>query len=304
MRTVFLWPLLGVIGSGCVPVFKLDKLDKRSCSEDFIAWNGGLTQHVDAGDGTGEFDYANPDPLIDTTAGYYDLSTGEFFWWDEYLDAGHRQQGHYSGVGTLWRNGDLDLEYELEHYFSDDTKDVWNVRQERFGCEEKLRLESAEDPEDLEFVTGTYSEGAFAFTHEWIDGSVIAVANGTKYADQSYTSTLEITDGPVLLAHQETGDGEGNVSRIFSYDRGYTKVEGFWDREVQGTVSMDYFSKSSGSKKQFWVYHFDALGNGEGSWTQDDVACDLLFEAGECKRRQCTDDSNGKCTTPVEAPTF
>jgi hypothetical protein len=304
MRTVLLYVLMGFLGAGCVPVFKLDKLEDRSCTEDFIPWSGGLTRHVDEGNGTGEFDYINPDTLIDQTAGYYDLSTGEFFWWDEYLDAGHRERGHYSGVGTLWRNGDLDLDYEREFYYSDDTKEVWAVRQERFGCEENFRYASVDNPEDLEFVSGSYGSGVYEYTHEWIFGAVVAVATGSQKADQSYVEDLEVIDGPILLVHQETGDGQGNVSRIYSYDDGFTKVEGTWDQGVEGTVSMDYFSKSPGSKRQYWVYHYDAMGNGEGSWSQDDVSCDLVFEQGECKRRACSDDSNGKCVVPVEAPQF
>jgi hypothetical protein len=304
MERILLVTLMSALGAGCVPVFKLDKLENRSCAEDFIPWSGGLTRHVDAGNGTGEFDYINPDALIDQTAGYYDLATGEFFWWDEYVDAGHRDQAHYVGVGTLWRNGDLDLDYEQEFYYSDDTKQVWTVRQERFGCDENLRYESAEDPEDLEFITGTYGQDGYDYTHEWISGSVVAVAAGSRKSDQSYTETLDLTDGPVLLVHQETGDGQGNVDRIFSYDDGYTKVEGTWNQGLEGTLSMDYFSKTSGAKRQYWVYHYDAIGNGEGSWTQDEVSCDLVFELGECKRRACSDDSNGKCTVPVEAPQF
>ena len=304
MRSVFLLSACGVLGAGCVPVFKLYKPEKRACSEDFISWSGGLTQHVDSGNGTGDFDYFNEDPIIDHTAGNYDLASGEFFWWDDYLEAGHRDRAHYSGIGTLWRNGDLDLDYTLEVHYSDDSAKAWSVRQERFGCEESFRLEAVEDPEDLEFVTGTYTGGVFEYTHEWIDGGVIAVGSGTRKSDQSYSETIEYADGPVLLAHLETGDGKGNVNRIFSYDHGLSKVEGSWEQGLEGTVSMDYFSKSSGSKKQFWVYHFDAMGNGAGSWLQDDVSCDLLFEGGQCKRRSCTDDSNGKCTVPVEAPTF
>jgi len=303
MRCLVLLPLWCFAAAGCVPVFKLDKKD-RSCEEDFIEWGGGLTHHVDAGNGTGEFSFYNENPIIDLTEGRYDLETGDFEWSDQYLEAAHRDLARYVGGGTLWRNGDLDLEYQMELHYSDQTNAVFDVRQERFGCDENFRIQSTEDDTDLEFITGTFTGGQYEYTHEWIFGSVVAVSTGTLRPDLSYTEIIDFEDGPVVLVHVEDGDGQGNATRQFEYEDGYITLEGTWDQGIEGTLSMDYTSKSQGAKKQIWSYHYDALGNGAGTWEQGPVTCDLLFELGECKRRKCSDDTNGKCTVPVEAPTF
>ncbi len=304
MRSLLVLSGCALLASGCVPIFKLSKEADRSCAENFIDWGGGLTHHVDSGNGTGEFAYYNEDPIIDITEGFYDLENGEFFWWDQYVDSAHRDMAHYAGEGTIWRNGDLDLDYEMEVFYSNETSKSWDVRQERVGCAQNFRYQATEDEYDLEFITGNFAGGNYEYTHEWIVGSVVAVSTGTLRPDLSYTETIEYAEGAVSLEHTETGDGQGNADRDFVYDDGFNKLEGFWNQGVEGTLSMDYFSKATGSKKQFWVYHYDAMGNGVGTWEQDGVTCELLFELGDCKRRQCSDDSNGKCTVPVAAPTF
>ena len=302
MRFTLLASIGCVLASGCVPVFKLDK--DLSCSEDFIPWRGGLTRHVIEGKATGEFSYLNDDPVIDQSEGSYDLATGAFDWWDLYIEASHRERAHYNGDGILFRNGDLDLDYQMEFYYADETKTVYDVRQKRIGCEEEFRIQNRNAEEDLEFIVGTYSAGQFEYSREWIFGSLIAVSTGTLKSDHSYTEIIDFADDPVTLTHLEEGDGQGNATRQFAYDDGFTKLEGTWDQGIEGTLSMDYFVKEGSAKKAFWVYQYDGLRNGAGSWEQDGVTCDLLFELGACKRRQCSDDSNGQCAVPVAAPKF
>lgn len=295
--------LLGIAAaaSGCYvgPVFELKKESKRTCEDDFFSWGGGLTHHVVQGPGDGTFDYDPTGDLVDRVDGFYDLDVGDFWWWTYYKDDSHRVTDHATGFGTLWRDGDMDVEYTLDVAWADGVDRTYEVRTKRYGCEETTQTGDEDGP--ISVVEGVWSTDAFTYVTEWIAGPILVTAEGVQSADGAWVESEDLEDGDLVMRYDESGDGDGGIVRSFLVGDGVVEVEGSWERFVDGEVVFSYTSKRVGTKRETWSYTLNGEGRGEGVWDQDGVSCDLVFEDFECARQGCG-ASNGVCEPPVAYP--
>lgn len=297
------WSLLlvPVVLSGCYvgPVFSLVKESKRTCGASFLAWGGGLTYHVLQGPGDGSFDYEPYGSLVERIEGQYDLKNGSLWWRADYADDSFRVRDDVLGYGTLWRDGDMDLTYSLDVTLADGGEETVKVRTQRWGCTETIREDRGDDRVTIR--RGEYSNDAFTYTREWIWGPLVVESEGTRAKDGSWEESTDVQEGIYKLVFTEVGDGAGHVRRDFSVEDG-RKLNGYWERDRDGSITMDYTSNAPGSKRQSWTYTVSGEGKGGGRWEQDGATCDLKFNNWNCKRRNCSDGTDGECTTPMPWP--
>ncbi len=288
------------ITAGCRPTFKLDKPSKLTCSEPFHTWGGGLSNHVQQGSGGGDFDYVPAAPEVQRIYGAYDLKTGDFFWYEEYITASHIQLEHAVGYGTLWTDGDLSIEYLHEVMYEDDRVDQFDVRELRLGCAVDRRVEGEDGL--VEVFEGAYINGGYEYSRSYTDGVDTFTSDGRVEPAGSWSETIDVSLGPVTKSFEEVGDGEGYFKREFVEAGLAQDIEGYWERFLDGTAHAEFLHEVSGGLLQAWEYTIDALGTGDGTLEFGQNRCDLEFVDGDCQRVGCTDNSDGSCSPPVEVP--
>lgn len=288
--------------AGCSigPKWKLMKPQKRTCAAEFLEWGGGLTFHVDQGPGDGTFAYDPPGDLITWVEGVYNLRNGDFVYTVTYADDSFRERDEVQGFGTLWTDGDMELEYTLTAHFADDSTASWEVHSQRYGCQEVSRIEDEDGR--LEIVDGTWGSDAFSYVREWIWGPLVVEAKGSLEPDGDWEESASEKDGDLRLIYIDKGHADGRVRRDFKGFNGLVEVSGDGSVDRTGTVVMDYWSRSGEGEKAFWEYEVDAWGDGTGIWEQGDATCDLKFDDFSCKLRNCTDAEPGPCSPPAPFP--
>jgi len=289
---------------GCGKVFKL-KQKKLTCTEPFHTWGAGLVTHVNQGKGNGEFDYEPLDPRIDRVTGAFDLSTGDFFWDEEFVEDFYVTKNEVDGYGTIWNDGDLDIEYDVTAELRNEEEHNYRVREQRLGCEmEKWIDQDIEgQPDPTEVWEGEFTDGGYEYVHKFGHYGLLMEAEGRTEDDFSYEETLSYDEDGVEIDWYEEGDGEGEVRREFEERIGGV-LEGFWERKPDGDLEVDYEYTPLGSQKQSWEYELDYEGDGSGTVTLGNVSCDLDWDAYDCTLEDCTQSGldGDDCDAPVTLP--
>ena len=292
---------------GCYvgPVYKL-KDAKQACANPLVERSYDLALKVDNGVGDGLFDYDVVGwTLLDHTNGQYDLKTGEFFWLNEFADGAIRRSEYAEGTGLIERNGDLDLSYALTATYTDETQAAFTVRHTRTGCSEVLRIENAADANDVELSDLTWSGGGLDWARNFVEGPSAVQAIGRMESDRSWQEYVDYSKGGVKVFWLTDGDGDGHQVRTFDDDDGFSKLEGSWERWYDGSVAMNFTRNNAAISKQTWDFSVDPTGSGGGSWSTNDNSCDINFNNGNCRLRNCTSESlDGPCEVPVTWPEY
>lgn len=302
-----------LLAQGCYvgPVFRV-KQKKQTCPEPFLIWGGGLVAHVDAGRGDGSFAYTPADPLLDWVEGSYDLKTGDFSYVNDYIGDSYRAIDEVSGYGTIWRDGDMDLFYDVTATTDEDDEFSYSVREQRLGCEQErwvFLTDLMEDPDDedepvpTEVWAGEYTGGEFVYEHRFGKYGEVLVAEGVSEADGTYTEELDYEEDGIVIQWEEEGDGEGGIRREF-YENVGNVLEGYWERELSGTLVVEYVYDPLASPAQTWDYRVTERGNGNGSLEIGENRCDIDLDEWECTLEDCsTPELEGEpCTPPVRIP--
>lgn len=292
--------LLGALAlPGCVRVFALRKEADRTCEHDFLAYTGGLTFHVLQGNGDGGFDYAPEAAHVDRIAGELDLGTGAFAW-DVSYGSGVRVVDHVEeGVGTIWRDGDLDLVWTEGGERTDGRSVSTGVRTLRLGCDEETRFEDVASG-DVSYEVRTYEADGYALERQlWYRGTFVsAVGRGLPDGSSSLEMAWDVE--PFALSFTETDDGDGTVRRTFDDREGDTRLAGWWERGADGT-RYEYAVTTPGLPDQGWAYAIGLDGTGAGTVTYGaSDSCALVLDASGCRREGCTNGFDGACFPPVE----
>jgi len=292
-----------VVGA-CGPTFKL-KEKKLTCSEPFHAWAGGLVAHVNQGNGNGEFDYDPLDERIDRIAGAYDLKTGDFFWDEEFDEDAYIEKNEIDGYGTIWNDGDLDIEYDVTAELRNDTEYDYRVRQQRLGCEMETWVEQEIDdqPDPTEVWEGEFTDGGYEYVHRFGHYGLLMEAEGRTENDYSYEERLSYDDDGVEIEWYEEGDGEGTVRREFE-ENVSGLLEGYWERELDGDVVAKYDFEPVGGQREEWSYEIDHEGTGSGELSIGGITCDLDFDEYDCELDDCSQSGldGDSCSPPVTIP--
>jgi hypothetical protein len=295
------WALAStVVVSGCYagPVFKLDEKN-ATCEQPFLDWTGGLTFHVLQGNGDGAFDYVPVDPRIAGIDGYYDLKTGEFWWWTTYAEDAHRSLDRVEGTGTIWPDGDMDLGYTTETEWADGTRDTTAVRDQRLGCDVSIRREDEQGLTRFEY--GAYDASGYAYRRDWTIGADRLSSNGYLENGLVWTESLDFASEQLQMSFEETGEPDGHHRHDFveSFE-GWT-FAGAYERWLDGTTHYLYDATDPSGELVGWDVQLDAAGFGTGSWTLGDTVCDTAISQDGCALTGCG-SSNGACTLPWSAP--
>jgi len=282
-------------------VFEVRGPAKRSCEANFLEWGGGLTHHVMQGRGDGAFDYDPEDPLIDRIEGEYDLETGDFHWTTTHAEGGFRTTETAEGYGTLWRDGDLEIAYDLTVQYADGSERTWQVQTERYGCSELTRTE---DPDGrVEVVESTWGDEQVAWVREWIWGPLAITGEGSRNALGEQSEAGKVKKKERRYRYDEATDVEGRTVHTFDGDDGVRQLKGHWARTRDGVVTMRYTSQVDEQSPQEWEYTVDGKGAGDGTWTWGEDTCELRFRKFRCERKSCTAEAfDGECRPPVDFP--
>lgn len=275
---------------GCYvgPVFKL-KEKKLTCAEPLHAWAGGLVTHVNQGKGDGEFDYAPLDPRIDRIAGFYDLDSGGFFWNEYFVEDSQVSEKRIDGVGTIWNDGDLDVEYDVVASLPDDEEFEYRVRERRLGCDMQVWVDQdiPNQPDPTEVWEGTFADGGFDYVHRFALWGLVVEAEGRSENDFTYEENLSFDDDGAAFDWFEERDEEGTVTREFDESIGGISLEGYWERELEGDLSVRYDYVPSVGQAEQWSYDLDDEGDGSGELTIGSVTCTLDFSNHDCEMAEC-----------------
>ena len=290
--------------TGCGKVYKL-KDKKLTCSENLHTWAGGLVTHANQGKGDGSFDYEPLDPRIDRVAGAYDLNTGDFFWDEEFVEDFYVTANKIDGYGTIWNDGDLDLEYDVVAELRNESEHEYRVREQRLGCDMERWIEQdiAGQPDPTEVWAGTFADGGFDYVHRFGHYGLVMEAEGRTEDDFSYEERLSYDDDGNEIDWYEEGDGEGTVRREFE-ERVGGELTGYWERDAEGDFDVSYDYAPLGSVNQEWEYELDYEGDGSGSLRIGGISCDLDFDAYECTLDNCSQPAldGDDCDAPVTLP--
>ncbi|MEN0061834.1 MAG: hypothetical protein AAGA48_06755 [Myxococcota bacterium] len=272
--------------------------DDPTCDADFVDWAGGLTNDVLQGSGDGAFDYIPRDSdIVVQMAGEYDLRTGDLEWERTYVEGAFRRSESAEGQGTLWPDGDLDLEYDLEVTLPLIRRSI-EVRDLRLGCDVNRRVEDEQGR--VEIYRGELTDDGLLYTHEFVDGARTFVADGERLPDGSWTESLNFQGANLTYMLDESGNAR-DVSwrRDLVYETADTLLNGFYRRRANGRMNVEYRAIINDGVPEFWNYGFDSEGNGTGTLTFEDgtPACTLTFQRGACTVTDC--DAEGTCVPPL-----
>ncbi len=286
---------VALLAVGCGPRFRLDQKG-LTCNEGHLTWAGGLTNHVLQGSGKGDFAY---DPVMDTVDfidGFYDLDTGDFWWQSTYADGLSRVEELAQGYGTLWPDGDLDIEYALDIELVDGRSEDFVVRERRLGCDLDVRVEHEDG--DVRVYEGQFTGGQLEYVHTWTDLTREYEAVGTRSPDGTWTEELAVEDGDFEYRLEDQGDFELSWRRDFRRVNAYTTLEGELEQDAQGATTVSYTFEPASGPDETWSYTIDLLGEGEGTLDYAQQSCSLSFSEGKCTASGCNRD--GRCQPPLE----
>jgi hypothetical protein len=280
---------------GCGSSFKLEAT-ALTCGVDIFSWSGGLTRSVLQGEGDGSFHYAGSHGVA-SIEGDYDLATG-VFGYDVVWSPGHaRVNERVDGQGTLWTDGDMDIEYTREVQWVDESVTTLTSREKRLGCSVS---EQHTGEDGTTYLYGTYDSDGLEYRREYAEGSHTIEAEGRLGSAGGYGEEVAYESGLYVLEYQQSGSLSGNALRVFTDTVDGVTVDGQWTRDDVGVVSYDYGVTGEGYLEE-WLFELDFSGTGEGEVVIGDTSCDLEVTDFACERKRCG-DLRGSCTFPALAP--
>lgn len=236
-------------------------IESPGCYDEPYGWSDDLASWVNQGDGTGAFSVDPAGDAADEVEGAYDPYSGAFAWVRRYDDDHWRTKDEVeAGEGTVYHNGDLDLEYVVVS--TDKLDATWRsaVRVERYECAQEWWTWDPEADEPVyDHFEGSYSRTTFSWEAdvedvEWSgtrsdDGSATEhYAAGknewdtTYRADGTSRSEFETSDTNYTYAGSEeiafNGDREQEYTILDGKDEVCT-VEASFDYDGDGTASYD-----------------------------------------------------------------
>lgn len=301
-RSMLLLPLaLSLPACYIGPVLKVEDPEGRTCDANFLEWDGGLTHYVMQGRGDGAFDFEPEARHVDRIEGAYDLETGAFHWTTTYAEGGHRVEDVAEGSGTLWRDGDMEIGYELRARYADGSERTWQVHTERYGCVELTRSEDSD--QRLEIVESTWADDEVTWVREWIWGPLAITGEGSRNTLGEASEEGGGKKDDLEFSYAQSSDINGRTNQVFEGYDGVRHLKGSWSRTRDGVVEMEYTSQVGREEPQSWSYVVDGEGSGKGTWAWHDATCELRFEGFRCKRRACNEEVlDGDCKPPVDFP--
>lgn len=269
--------------------------DELSCGRNPFDWFGGLSRHVDRGEvGEGEvsFDYAPPEERIGSIYGVYNTSSGDFSYTANYLDY-YLDQDNFSGYGTVFQNGALDILYTVTRSDVLGAVEVYEVREERYACEGYIERWAVGDggetslAERVDYVIADDGRVDYDVSRDGADG----YRSGSWSSDMSddYYDEWYLADEDYFAEGVATGAGEVNEDLA----RFFPDVEYYGDSSysIWGDETSNYTGYQPGDE-DVYVTVYQALdydGSGGASYQYaDGDTCDITFYTDGSCDEDCT----------------
>ncbi len=265
-------------------------IESPACANEPYAWSDDLASWVSQGDGQGAFSVDPPGDAATSVDGAYDYSTGDFAWTRSYgEDYWQTSVEVQSGVGTVFHNGDLSVEYVT--VTTDRLDETWQEgwRVERVECAQEWWVwDATSDAPTYSHYQGAWSADVF----EWAGLDELEGRSGTRAPDGSGT------------LHDESGTDEqdftfradGTSLREFDLsDTNYT-YRGSDETAWNGDVTQQYTILDG--KQELCEVEAEFQYDGDGTATYDCdgevFTCEYDVRAGDCTY-SCDDGSEGDC---------
>lgn len=268
-------------------------IDQRpACDAEPYGWADDLLSWVADGPGDGSFGLDPDDEPRIGVNGEYDPGTGAFAWDVTYdPDYWMTSVSVRDGKGTVWHNGDLDIEYVA--HGEDILGEEWagGHRVVRAGCAE-TRWEwdaDADDPTYVEY-NGTWSDESFDWT---VDADGVDTWSGSMASD--LTRTTDYRDA-TYETHRVTYP-DGTADNDFEQVDGDYTFEGSQHTEFDGSYSAEYDIVENGKTTCTVESERDYSGEGTDHYEcgKEEFDCDYtVTKKGVCTY-ECTDGSSGDC---------
>lgn len=228
MRRALGWLMVGGLGA-CGPRFALDE-GGRACGVDPAMYDvpGDLVGHlIRSEDGGASFDHDPPAELVVRAEGTYDLRSGAFAFSESHAPGYWLAELAYDGVGTAYRDGDLDVRMTVTATDAADRVTTADVRWLRLGCDVE-RTVFDDDGAVLTTEQGTWGSDGYAYTRLYEVEGVVAERTGLLAFDGAFTESTgwRVDDHE----YQETVEREPNGRLVTTFDDKQPEVR------TQGTV--------------------------------------------------------------------
>lgn len=271
-----------------------------SCDPDVYAWSDDILAHVLTGDGDGSFDYDPEDRPRTGLVGSYNTGSGNFGWEAEYQHDYWLRSGTVGGSGTVFHNGDLDIEYTETTVDVLDEERAVSTRVERAGCSVRAWTWDPEgNVEDALELSGEYAGDRFEFSGD--DGDY----DYRGGFDSSYRRTFGFTshDGDTTYDAETGKDGVKAEEWTLLDDACLDGEEdlvctGAGTTDFDGSTVADWTLEQGGDEVARQHEEFQYDGNGTIVYEYDAgdewVECTYTYEDGDCSG-ECDNGRKVRC---------
>lgn len=263
-----------------------------ACDANPYEWADDLLTHILNGDEEGGFDYDPVDTPRAGISGSYDVSSGDFAWDVSYVQESYLVSQAVVGDGTVYHNGDLDLEAVITTTDVLDNVGITSSRFIREGCgSSSWSWGEDQTADDAIEITGVYKAEVYVWTaadDTWsYDGSLTSDLTETSHylaLDDSFEQTnVSFPDGTAtqdIVGDESCSDGYG--------------CDGHWDFAIDGSYTFSYDLLDGQDVYCTVTGEYDYAGDGTGHYDCDDYQCDLETVDGACTY-SCDNGQKGDC---------
>ncbi len=239
---------------------------------------------VRSGSTDGTLDEDPPGDLITAREGRYNPRTGALSFTDTFAD-GYRYTGAaWDGFGTVFDNGDADLELTRTLVHADGGETVHAVRILRSGCDVEWVEREGDTVVWLE--NATFKGDVYDFRVDRLQANVIATGRGERSADgeTELTDDWRIGDVEHHWTREIRSDGEEVATfEVLANDR---VAQGEVEVRTGGSTAWEFDVVDVDGAEATWELGLGPAGNGRGlvtfKGTFEDIECDLEIEDGDC----------------------
>jgi hypothetical protein len=272
-----------------------------ACDVEVYAWSDDVLAHVLTGDGDGSFDYDPEDRPRTQVDGTYNAGSGNIGWQASYHEDYWLERGTVEGHGTVFHNGDLDVEY------TETTTDVLEVesavayRVERTGCSMTTwRWDPEGEAADALELSGDYDGDRFTFSGD--DGDY--EYRGSFDSDHRRTFGYESEDGTASSWAETGADGVTQSEWTLLDDACIDGEEdlrctGTGTTAFDGSTEADWTLDQDGNEVARQHEEFAYDGDGTIVYEYEDgeewVECVYTYEQGTCSGVECDDGKKHRC---------
>jgi len=241
----------------------------------------------------GSFDDDPPEEIVFSREGRWNPGSGDLTYTEGYLDGYVIQERRFDGFGTVFGNGDLDLEGSLTTAFADE-EEVLQQRMLQVACDVENTLRRGDDAV-VWFENGTYVNKRYDFSLERLQAGVIAVGVGVVRATGAWELAESWRIGDVAHSWSRSSEGDGVEQAAFEVRGADRFNDGLVTVRPGGATAWD-FEVTDGRTSATWEFALGPGGSGGGAVTYqpllgDEIVCNVTVDGDSCDVGSNCDDA-------------